>query len=37
MNTNDPNSEQEQKLDFKIVNGILVPYTGNDGIVTIPN
>ena len=36
-NTNDPNSEQEQNSDFKIVNGILVSYTGNDEIVTIPD
>lgn len=31
------NNEQEQNSDFKIVNGILVSYSGNDEIVTIPN
>ena len=36
-NTNDPNSEQEQSSDFKVVNDILVSYTGNDEIVTIPD
>lgn len=36
-NSNDPNSEQEQNSDFKIVNDILVSYTGNDEIVTIPD
>ena len=36
-NSNDSNSEQEQSSDFKVVNDILVSYTGNDEIVTIPD
>ena len=36
-NVNDSNSELEKDSDFKIVNGILVSYTGNDEIVTIPD